>query len=93
MSQSPIDRPYVQAWLKRVERQLRGSGRISQIALTLSRKRGGEADDWSRDLRDILEGKLQPGADLIADIDQIMAKPGISNSASSDGGDSQGQLF
>ncbi len=76
MSQSPIDRPYIQAWLKRVERQLRGSGRISQIALTLSKKHGGDLDDWSRQLRDILEGEQAPSAELIADIDQILAKPG-----------------
>ena len=67
MSQSPIDRPYIQAWLKRVERQLRGSGRISQIALTLSQKRGGNPDEWSRQLRDILEGLQHPSAELIAD--------------------------
>lgn len=90
MSQSPTDRPYIQAWLKRVERQLRGSGRISQTALALSHKLGGEADDWSRQLRDILDGQKQPSAELIAVIDQILAKPGEQGGEAND---SQGQLF
>ena len=90
MSQSPIDRPYIQAWLKRVERQLRGSGRISQVALTLSQKLGGEADDWSRQLRDILEGTQHPSAELIADIDQILAKPGVDKKLPQN---DQGHLF
>ena len=90
MSQSPIDRPYVQAWLKRVERQLRGSGRISQIALSLSKQHGGSPEDWSRQLRDILSGDEPPSAGLIADIDQLLATP---DPAPSDPGDSQGNLF
>jgi len=65
----------VQAWLKRLERQLRGSGRISQLAYSLAELRGGTRDDWSRQLRDILTGTQHPGAELITDIDQILAKP------------------
>ena len=72
---SSSDRPYIQAWLKRVERQVRGSGRISQIAFALSRKHGGSHDDWDRKLRDILSGEKSPSADLIADIDHLLAKP------------------
>ena len=90
MSHSPTDRPYVQAWLKRVERQLRGSGRISQISYSLSLEHGGSHDDWSRRLRDILSGQQTPTADLIADIDHLLAKPVDQGSTS---GDEQGRLL
>lgn len=90
MSQSSSDRPYVQAWLRRVERQLRGSGRISQIAFSLAKKQGGDPDDWRLRLRNILSGQEQPSADLIADIDKLLAKP-IDGKA--DAGESQGRLL
>lgn len=94
--QSAADRPYVQAWLKRVGRQLRGSGKVSQVAMALSIQHGGSTEDWSRELRGILAGKHQPGASLIADIDQILSKPGDSKSARTEEGipaPSQGLLF
>lgn len=75
MAHPSSDRPYVQAWLKRVGRQLSGSGRVTQVAMALSMRQGGEREEWSRKLRDILSGKTKPGAQLIADIDQILAKP------------------
>ena len=75
MSQSPTDRPYIQAWLKRVERQLRGSGHISQLAFSLSNHHGSTPDEWSRRLRDILSGEQNPSADLIAIIDRLLSKP------------------
>ena len=90
MSQHPSDRPYIQAWLKRLERQLRGSGRISQIALALTQTRGGKAEQWSRQIRDILDGHQLPDAELIADIDRILAKPGTTDQSSTS---SQGDLF
>jgi len=70
------DRPYVQTWLKRVGRQLRGSGRVSQVAVALSIQNGGSADTWCRQLREIIEGRLLPDAALITDIDRLLAKPG-----------------
>ena len=90
MSKNPNDRPYVQTWLKRLDRQLSGSGRVSQIALALSQKRGGSSEDWGRQLRAILDGSLHPNAELIADIDQLLAKP-ISDKP--DRNDSQGRLL
>lgn len=75
MSPQPTNRPFIQAWLKRVERQLRGSGHISQIAYALSQIRGGEVDEWSRQIREIIEGQQLPDPELIADIDKILAHP------------------
>ena len=75
MSLQPTNRPFIQAWLKRVDRQLRGSGHISQIAYTLSQIRGGEADEWSRQIRQIILAQQVPDPELIADIDQILAHP------------------
>lgn len=73
MPQERADRPYIQAWLKRVGRQLRGSGRLSQVALALSRSRGGRVEDWSSRLRDLLEGDDLPDPEFITAIDRLLS--------------------
>lgn len=73
MPQERADRPYIQAWLKRVGRQLRGSGRLSQAAFALSRSRGGRVEDWSSRLRDLLEGDDLPDPELITAIDRLLS--------------------
>ena len=90
MSQSSINRPYVQTWLKRLGRQLRGSGRVSQLAFSLTQHHGGSQDEWSQRLREFLSGERMPTVDLIANIDRLMAKPLRSKS---DAGESQGLLL
>lgn len=81
MPQHRADRPYIQSWLKRVGRQLSGSGRMSQISFALTQLRGGELSDWNKQLREILDGSRLPDPELITDIDRLLgikapAKPG-----------------
>lgn len=72
MPQPLADRPYIQSWLKRVGRQLSGSGRLSQTALALSKTRGGAVEDWRKRLRSMLEGDQLPDPELITDIDRML---------------------
>jgi hypothetical protein len=67
------DRPYFETWLRRTRRQLSVSGRLSEIALLLSREEGGSADSWRNRLRDLLEGEEAPSVDLLIQIDQLLA--------------------
>jgi hypothetical protein len=69
------DRPYFESWLKRTRRQLAGSGRLSEIALILSRQEGRTPQDWSSYLREVLEEEVTPSLDLLTRIDAILAKP------------------
>jgi hypothetical protein len=69
------DRPYFESWLKRTRRQLAGSGRLSEIALILSREEGRTPQDWSTYLREVLEEEATPSLDLLTRIDAILAKP------------------
>jgi hypothetical protein len=69
------DRPYFESWLKRTRKQLAGSGRLSEIALILSREEGRTAQDWSSYLREVLEEEVTPSLDLLTRVDAILAKP------------------
>jgi len=69
------DRPYFESWLKRTRKQLAGSGRLSEIALILSREEGHTPRYWSSYLREVLEEEATPSLDLLTRIDAILAKP------------------
>ncbi|WP_264490237.1 hypothetical protein [Luteolibacter arcticus] len=69
------DRPYFESWLRRTRKQLAGSGRLSEIALILSRDDGRTLQDWSTYLREVLEKEVTPSLDLLTKIDAILAKP------------------
>jgi hypothetical protein len=69
----PADRPYFEAWLRRARRVLAPSGRLSEIALRLSRELGGESEEWRRKLRAILEGAEIPTFELLTRIDAMLA--------------------
>jgi hypothetical protein len=68
-------KPYLDAWLKRTRRELTTSGRLSEIAMILSAKQGGDAGQWRERLRKILGGEEEPGLELLTEIDSILAKP------------------
>lgn len=68
-------KPYLDAWLRRTRKQLAVSGRLSEVALILSRKEGGTSEDWVRELRAILEGDRTPSLDLVTTIDALLARP------------------
>lgn len=69
------DRPYLETWLRRTRKQLAASGRLSEIALILSREDGNTAAHWSTYLREVLEEEVTPSLDLLTRIDAILAKP------------------
>jgi hypothetical protein len=68
-------KPYLEAWLRRTGRELSASGRLSEAALILSRKKGGELGDWTDRLRRILGRQEDPGFELLTEIDSILARP------------------
>ena len=70
-----IDRPYLESWLRRTRKELLASGRLSGLALVLSRDDGTPADAWRARLQAILEGVETPTLDLLIRIDGAMAQP------------------
>ena len=69
------DRPYLESWLRRTRRQLAASGRLTEIALILSRDEGNTPEHWSAWLRMVLEDETRPSLDLLTKIDGILARP------------------
>ncbi|MEK7951349.1 hypothetical protein [Luteolibacter soli] len=69
------DRPYFENWLNRTRKQLAASGRLSEIALILSREEGRTPQDWSSYLRELLEEEATPSLDLLTRIDALLARP------------------
>lgn len=68
-------KPYLEAWLRRTGRELSASGRLSEAALILFRKKGGDPGEWTERLRRILEREEDPGFELLTEIDSILARP------------------
>ena len=77
------DRPYLENWLRRMRKQLSASGRLSEIALILSREEGNTPEHWCTYLREVLEEETAPSLDLLTRIDALLAKP-VASSAGSD---------
>lgn len=71
-------KPYLEAWLRRTGRELSASGRLSEAALILSRKKGGEVCEWTERLRRILAREEEPGLELLTEIDSLLARPVLS---------------
>lgn len=69
------DNRYLSVWLRRTRRQLAPSGRLSELALILSRSLGESHEAWASRLRAILEGEHTPSLDLVTEIDAILARP------------------
>lgn len=69
------DRPYLENWLRRTRKQLAASGRLSELALILSREEGNTPGHWSSFLREVLEEEVAPSLDLLTKIDALLAKP------------------
>jgi hypothetical protein len=73
------DRPYLEAWLRRTRRLLAPSGRLSELALRLSREDGGTEQAWRDRLRMILEGGEIPSFELLTRIESLLAGPTARN--------------
>ena len=67
------DRPYFESWLRRTRKQLTASGRLTELALILSREDGGSEDHWRSRLRDLLEGGEMPGLEFLIRIDGLLS--------------------
>ena len=68
-------KPYLDAWLKRTGRELSASGRLSELVLILSRKKGGDPEQWRERLQRILSREEDPGFELLTEIDSLLARP------------------
>lgn len=75
------DRPYLESWLRRTRKQLAASGRLSEVALILSREDGNTSAHWSGYLRQVLEEETTPSLDLLTRIDALLARPAASDTA------------
>ncbi len=75
MSAEGNRKPYLDAWLKRTARELSVSGRLSELVLILSGKKGGNPDEWRDRLQQILKREEEPDFELLTEIDSILAKP------------------
>ena len=77
------ERPYLESWLRRMRKQLAGSGRLTELALILSREEGNTPCYWSSFLRDVLDEVETPSLDLLTRIDALLARP-VANPAEED---------
>jgi hypothetical protein len=68
-----VDRPYFESWLRRTRKQFATSGRLTEIALILSREDGGSEESWRGRLRELLEGGEMPGLDFLTRIDGLLS--------------------
>ncbi|MCW1887803.1 hypothetical protein OKA04_23900 [Luteolibacter flavescens] len=63
------------SWLRRTRKQLAASGRLTEIALILSRDDHRPPAQWSRYLREVMEEESTPSLDLLTKIDALLARP------------------
>lgn len=83
-------KPYLSVWLRRTRKQLSASGKLSELALILSREGGGTEEEWRAVLQGLLvDGGQEPDLDLLTRLDSLLAKP--ANSAG--GTDPEADLF
>ncbi len=75
MLPSRPDRPFLATWLRRTRKQLAPSGRLSELALILSRREGNSPVFWSDWLRRVLEEEITPTLDELTAIDLLLARP------------------
>lgn len=78
------DRPYLESWLRRTRKQLAASGRLSEVALILSREDGGSPGYWSSHLREVIEERTTPSLDFLTRIDALLARPALPPTSGSD---------
>ncbi|MEP2777495.1 MAG: hypothetical protein ABJQ29_08185 [Luteolibacter sp.] len=80
-------RPYLDAWLKRVGKQLSASGRLSELVLILSGGMNSENEIWRKRLQRILDREEEPDPELLMKIDLILARPTPRPAPEDDGDD------
>lgn len=81
-----VERRYLSAWLRRTRKQLAPSGRLSEVALILSRREGGSPQEHAARLRAILENEIIPSLDELTSLDLILTRPGGNAAGRVEGG-------
>jgi hypothetical protein len=79
MGHERIPKPFLETWLRRTRKQLAGSGRLSELALILSREPVCDEEvlsqaQWRTRLQDILAGDAEPSLELLTKLDSLLAK-------------------
>ncbi|QTN34125.1 hypothetical protein HZ994_17975 [Akkermansiaceae bacterium] len=87
MSEDAKRKPYLDAWLKRTGRELSVSGRLSELVLILSRKKGGDQDEWRERIQRIMSREQEPCFELLTEIDTLLARQGSKPPPATDDGD------
>lgn len=71
-----VSKPFLDAWLRRTRKQLSVSGRLSEMALILSREQQQFSEpDWRATLNGIFQGEEEPSIELLTKIDSLLAQP------------------
>ncbi len=76
MDHDSVSKPFLFAWLRRTRKQLSVSGRLSELALILSREQQQLSEsDWRTKLNAIFQGDEEPSIELLTKIDSLLAQP------------------
>ncbi|MEY3394252.1 MAG: hypothetical protein RL346_488 [Verrucomicrobiota bacterium] len=71
-----VSKPFLHAWLSRTRKQLSVSGRLSELALILSREHQQVSEhEWRIRLNAIFMGDEEPDMELLTRIDSLLARP------------------
>lgn len=71
-----VSKPFLDTWLRRTRKQLSVSGRLSELALILSREQQQFSEmDWRAKLNGIFQGEEEPSIELLTKIDSLLAQP------------------
>lgn len=68
-------KPYLEAWVKRMRRELSVSGRLSELAFIMSQEGCMDQHGWRLKIQRILDREEDPGFDLLTRIDSVLASP------------------
>lgn len=71
MSFDPMEL-YFEKWLPRARRLLAPSGRLSELVLVVSKKKGLPEEQVRTRYKNVLDGKEQPDADLVFEVEQFI---------------------
>jgi hypothetical protein len=84
---------YLEVWLRRMRKEISGSGRLTEAALLLSAGDGKKATEWQMHLRKVMDGELEPDLDLITRLERLVAKPIRANVTANSSDELFGSLF
>lgn len=74
MPSGSASKPYLAAWLKRTRRELAGSGRLTELVLSLSKSSEIDPQILRNRLTRILNGTEDPSFDLLTEVDSFLAQ-------------------